>query len=273
MEATAGPPHGTIGLRVDLLLDPFGTRWAQMRDAATAAADAGFDGIWTYDHLDGHVFGAHDVLECWTVLSGLAAVVPEVILGPLVLNVANRHPGVLATMAATLQGVSGGRLLLGLGAGARPGTPYAREQESIGRPVLSDAERRRDVEQCAVELRRFWRTSGFLRPDPEPPVVIAAFGAKMAHLAGHAGDGINTRATHPQLAELLSVARDAYSGTGRDVDHFLTTVFTEFDENWLEGESTARAHLVALGVHRLILGMSPPFDLGRIAVAGRLLAR
>ena len=97
-------------MQVDLLLDPFGARWADVRDAASAAIDAGFAGIWTYDHLDGRVYDAPFVLECWTVLSALAVAAPGVVLGPLVLNVQNRHPGVLATMAATLQEVSGGRL-------------------------------------------------------------------------------------------------------------------------------------------------------------------
>ena len=171
------------------------------------AADAGFGGIWTFDHLDGHVYGATDVLECWTVLSVLAAVLPNLFLGPLVLNVANRHAGVLAIMAATFQDVSGGRLLLGLGAGAAPGTPYGAEQAAIGRPVFGADERRAQVERCVSELRRVWRAPGFLRPEPEPPLVIAAAGPEMAALAGRIGDGINMRALGPQLPELLAIAR------------------------------------------------------------------
>ena len=104
---------------VDLLLDPFGARWTELRDAAGAAVDAGFRGIWTHDHVDGRVYDSAHVLECWTILSALATVAPSVVLGPMVLNVANRHPGVLAARAATLQHVSEGRLLLGLGAGAQ----------------------------------------------------------------------------------------------------------------------------------------------------------
>jgi alkanesulfonate monooxygenase SsuD/methylene tetrahydromethanopterin reductase-like flavin-dependent oxidoreductase (luciferase family) len=262
----------TTELRVDLLLDPFGAHWAELRDAALAAADAGFDGIWTYDHLDGHVYGAPHVLEGWTILSALAAVLPDVMLGPMVLNVANRHPGVLAPMAATLQDVSGGRLLLGLGAGARPGTPYAREQEAVGQPMFGDAERRRQVERCVVELRRLWRTPGFLRPEPEPPVVIAAFGPKMAELAGRVGDGINVRATLPGLRQLLTTARRAYTESGRGLDRFLVTVFTELDEQQLPAQLRNRADLVALGVDRLVLSLSWPFDRAPIATAGRLLA-
>ena len=237
MEARPATPRQPRDLRVDLLLDPFGARWSDLRDAAVAAVESGFGGIWTYDHVDGHVYDAPHVLECWTVLSALAAVVPQVILGPLVVNVANRHPGVLATMAATLQEVSGGHLLLGLGAGAARDTRYSREQEAIGLPVLGATERRAQVTGCVAELQRLWRTPGFLRPDPAPPVVIAAFGPKMAELAGRLGDGINTRATLPHMPELLTIARAAHGDAGGDPDRFFVTLFSDFDERWLPVES------------------------------------
>ncbi len=118
---------------VDLLFDPFGGRWEDLRDAAMLAEDAGFDGVWLYDHLAGSVHGAGHVLECWTVLSALAAAVPRLTLGSLVLNVANRDAGTLAVMAATLQEVSGGRLLLGVGAGG--GSRTRRTPLSSGRSV------------------------------------------------------------------------------------------------------------------------------------------
>jgi alkanesulfonate monooxygenase SsuD/methylene tetrahydromethanopterin reductase-like flavin-dependent oxidoreductase (luciferase family) len=258
-------------VHVDLLLDSFGARWTDLRDAAIVAVDNGFAGIWTYDHVDGHVYDATEVLECWTVLSALAAVVPEAVLGPLVLNVANRHAGVLSVMAATLQEVSGGRFLLGLGAGAARGTPYAHEQEAVGLPILSAEDRRAQVISCVAELRRLWRTPGFLRPEPAPPVVIAAFGPKMADVAGRVGDGINLRATHPQLPELLAIARAAHGDAGGDPDRFLVTVFSDFDEDWLPVASPRRTGLAALAVDRLILALGVPFDRSRIAAAGRLL--
>src|SRR4029078_9841185 len=102
----------------------------------------GFDGVWLYDHLAGSVHGAPHVLECWTVLSALPAAFRRLTVGSLVLNVANRDAGTLAVMAATLQEVSGGRLLLGVGAGGGAGTPYAKEQQAFGRPVLGDVARR-----------------------------------------------------------------------------------------------------------------------------------
>ena len=161
------------------------------------------------------MYDAPFVLECWTVLSALAVAAPGVALGPLVLNVANRHPGLLATMAATLQEVSGGRLMLGLGAGGG-GRRYVREQEAIGRTVDPDPLRRSQVETCMQEVRRLWRSPGFLAPDPEPPFVIGVSGPKMAELAGRVGDGLNLRATHPRLGELVELAREAHAGSGRD---------------------------------------------------------
>src|SRR5215213_288754 len=111
-----------------------------------AAEEAGFDGVWLYDHLAGSVHGASRVVECWTTLTAIAAVVPRISIGPLVLNIANRDAGTLAVMAATLQEVSGGRLLLGLGAGGGRDTPYAAEQLALDRAVPGDRLRRRWVE-------------------------------------------------------------------------------------------------------------------------------
>lgn len=250
-------------MEIDLRLDPFDASWVQVREAASAAADGGFAGIWTPDHLDGRVFGASQVLECWTTLTAIAVATSDVKVGPLVLNVANRDPGVLASMAATLQDVSEGRLLLGIGAGGGTGVPFRREEEAIGRADAADPVRRLRVEACLEEMRRLWDTPGFLRPDPIPPVVIAAFGPKMAEVAGRVGDGINAPASHPRLPELVAIARDACVDADRDPASFLVTVYAEFDETWLNVDSPARVDLAALGVDRLILYLGPPFDAAR----------
>ena len=127
---------------LDVLFDPFDARWSDVREGALAAEQAGFDGLWLYDHLAGSVHGAKRVLECWTTLTAIAATVPRIAIGPLVLNVANRDPGTLAVMAATLQDVSDGRLLLGIGAGGGHDTPYAAEQLALGRAVPGARARR-----------------------------------------------------------------------------------------------------------------------------------
>jgi alkanesulfonate monooxygenase SsuD/methylene tetrahydromethanopterin reductase-like flavin-dependent oxidoreductase (luciferase family) len=252
-----------------------GARWADMRAAALAAEEAGFDGLWTWDHLrDPDDEGGPGVPEAWTVLTALAEVTRRVALGPLVLNVANRHPGVLANMAATFQAVSGGRLLLGLGAGGSRRTPYAAEQAAIGQPVEHDALRAQRVVEAIGLIRRLWSgESGFLRPEPPPPIVVGGFGPRMAAIAGRHGDGFNTQAMHPRLADLVRRARDEHAASGRDPARFLVTVFAGLDRRWLEAGSQARQRLEGVGVHRLILLVAPPFDAGEIRAAGGALRR
>ncbi|PYM76412.1 MAG: hypothetical protein DME10_01080 [Candidatus Rokuibacteriota bacterium] len=273
-------------MKTDLLLIPMGARWAEMRSAAVAAEEAGFDGLWTWDHLrdpDGDPAG---VPECLTTLAALAEVTTRVTLGPLVLNVSSRHPGLLANMAATLQQISGGRFILGLGAGGSKQTPYAREQEALGLTVERDGVRAERVAEAAQVLRRLWsgdassfagthyrldRPAGYLRADPPPPIVIGGFGPRMAAIAGTHGDGFNTQARHPQLADLARIARDAHAASGRDPARFSLSVFAGLAPAWLRSDSESRATLTRHQVDRLILLIQPPYDASQIRAAGRLL--
>ncbi len=90
--------------------------------------------------------------------------------------------------------------------------------------------------------------TGFLRPDPLPPVIVGSFGPKMAELAGRAGDGINAPAG-PSLARLIDIARDAHARSGRDPDRFLITT----------SGSPTDERLRSLGVHRVITMVRPPY--------------
>jgi alkanesulfonate monooxygenase SsuD/methylene tetrahydromethanopterin reductase-like flavin-dependent oxidoreductase (luciferase family) len=256
-------------VHVDLLFDPFDAHWTDVRDGARAAERSGFDGVWLYDHLAGSVHRASRVLECWTTLTAVAAAVPRLAVGPLVLNVANRDPGTLAVMAATLQEVSGGRLLLGLGAGGGRDTPYAAEQEAFGRAVAGSRTRRQSVEDAATRLRAVWTgafggAAGFVRPEPPPPIVIGGFGPKMAELAGRVGDGMNTPAG-PRLADHIAIARAAHEAAGRDPARFLVTASARPSARELE-------RLADLGVDRAIVFVSPPY-VGDIERAARALGR
>jgi len=264
-----------------------GARWTEMRAAAAAADEAGFDGVWTWDHLrdpDGDPAG---VPECMMTLAALAEATRRIALGSLVLNVANRHPGLLANMAATLQQISGGRFILGLGAGGSRSTPYAREQEGLGLAVEADAVRAQRVAEAAQILRRLWagdtssfagdhyrldRPAGYLRAEAPPPIVIGGFGPRMAAIAGKHGDGFNTQARHPQLAELARIARSEHKAAGRDPSSFSISVFAGFAPAWLRADSENRVTLTRVGVDRLILLTEPPYDLSQIRAAGRVLA-
>ncbi len=240
---------------VDLLFDPFGGRWRDVRDGVALAEQAGFAGVWLYDHLAGSVHGSTRVLECWTTMTAIAATVPRIAIGSLVLNVANRDAGTLAVMAATLQDVSEGRLLLGLGAGGGRDTPYASEQEALGRTVAGAAARRRAVEGAVGRLHDVWSGSvggvdGFLRPEPPPPVIIGGFGPKMAEIAGRLGDGINAPGGS-RLSRLVDIARAARERSGRDPGAFVVTASA--------GSPSDRERLDDLGVDRMIVSVGPPY--------------
>jgi alkanesulfonate monooxygenase SsuD/methylene tetrahydromethanopterin reductase-like flavin-dependent oxidoreductase (luciferase family) len=86
---------------------------------ARAAEEVGFDSVWVGDHLLYRDDGRPETgpWDAWTLLTGLAAVTERVSLGPLVACTAFRPPGVLARIAAAVDEVSGGRLVVGLGAG------------------------------------------------------------------------------------------------------------------------------------------------------------
>jgi alkanesulfonate monooxygenase SsuD/methylene tetrahydromethanopterin reductase-like flavin-dependent oxidoreductase (luciferase family) len=243
-------------VQIDLLFDPFGSTWPEVREGAIVAEGEGFDGVWMYDHLAGSVHRQDRVLECWTTLTAIAATVPRIAIGPMVLNVANRDPGTLAVMAATLQEVSSGRLLLGIGAGGGRETPYAAEQHALGRPVGHDAARRAAVEGAVATLRSVWSGSvggvgGFPRPDPAPPIIVGGFGPKMAELAGRTADGINLPGG-PGLARLLEVANAARATSRRDPSRFIVTVSSSFDGPTLK-------RLEEFGVDRAIVVVNPPF--------------
>jgi alkanesulfonate monooxygenase SsuD/methylene tetrahydromethanopterin reductase-like flavin-dependent oxidoreductase (luciferase family) len=239
-----------------LLFDPFGATWKDVREGAIAAEGEGFDGVWLYDHLAGSVHGQDRVLECWTTLTAIAATVPGLVVGPMVLNVANRDPGTLAVMAATLQQVSEGRLILGIGAGGGRHTPYAAEQHALGRPVPSDPARRAALEAAVATLRSVWSgtvggVGGFLRPDPAPPIIVGGFGPKMAELAGRVADGVNLPGG-PGLTRLLDVARTARGSSGRDPLSFVVTVSSDLGSRELQ-------QLQELGIDRAIGFVRRPF--------------
>jgi F420-dependent oxidoreductase-like protein len=100
-----------------LQLHPQYTTWDEMRDAALLAEQAGWDVLMTWDHfvpLMGDVTGPN--LEGWQILAAFGAITKKPQIGMLVTGNTYRHPAVLANMAATLDNITGGRAVLGIGA-------------------------------------------------------------------------------------------------------------------------------------------------------------
>lgn len=211
-----------VGLRFALHLSAFPggapTLAPRLRAIAAAAEDAGFDAIYTMDHFRqipqvGRAWD--DFLESFTTLAWLAACTSRVRLGALVAGVTYRNVGHLAKIIATLDVLSGGRAVCGLGLGW-----FAAEHRAYGWPFPPVSERYALLEDTLAALPVLWGaggkpfrgrvldlpdTSGYPRPLQDPvPIVLGGGGERRTlALAARYADSANV------LGDLATVARKA----------------------------------------------------------------
>ena len=163
-------------------------RWPEYVEIARAAEAVGFDSIWVGDHYlyrgDGRP--ARGPWEAWTMLAALAAVTERVQLGPLVACIGFHEPAILAKLAATVDEISRGRLVLGVGAGWNRG-----EFDAFGLPFDHRASRleegfdivRRLLAGESVTLRGRWHTVEdavlLPRPSRRPTLMVGSTGPRV----------------------------------------------------------------------------------------------
>jgi F420-dependent oxidoreductase-like protein len=222
---------------------PAGLR-EQLADVARRAEGAGYDRVsvmdhvWQIEHLGPP---EHEMLEAYTALGYLAAVTERVKLLTVVTAVVYREPGLLAKAVTTLDVLSGGRAMLGIGAAWN-------EQESRGLGLLfpSTSERFERLEEALQICLQMWseddaayagdhyrleRTlnSPQALSRPHPPILIGGSGErKTLRLVAQYADACNIFDT-PELSRKLQVLREHCERLGRDYDEIEKTVQTRFD--------------------------------------------
>jgi alkanesulfonate monooxygenase SsuD/methylene tetrahydromethanopterin reductase-like flavin-dependent oxidoreductase (luciferase family) len=201
--------------------------YSQIREFALAAESSGLDSVWVYDHLF-YQFPNQDpagVLEGWTIWAALADATERVELGALVLCTAFRNPAVLAKMAATLDDVSGGRIVLGLGAGW-----HQPEFDTFGLDFSHKVDQFEEALEIIVPLVKKGEVNFtgkyssapncqlLPRPAREIPVLIAGVKPRMLQLIAKFADSWNT-AWHGDvsgIAERRASLEEACKLVGRD---------------------------------------------------------
>jgi len=183
-----------------------------------------FDSFWMIDHLDE---GETDLLESFTTLSYIAALHPRLKFGQTVICQSFRNPALLAKMGATLQFLSGGRFLLGIGAGWN-----AEEYRAYGYDFPPAKVRVEQLEEALQIIKAMWTQpqAAFAgrhyrveaahcepRPAPVPPIMVGAFGPKMLRLTARYADGWNVSSVGPRRYRRLARAfEQACASEGRD---------------------------------------------------------
>ncbi len=199
-----------------------------------------FTAIWASDHFQ---FGHRETFECWTRLTYLASRFPAYKVGSLVLGQAYRNPALLAKMAATLQFLSAGRLVLGIGAAW-----HEEEFRSYNFPYGSRKERVDQLIETITILRLMWEggpatfkgdyyaiTEAYCQPVPATPIpiIVGALKPRMLRVAAEYADGWNFDANPPVFESQHAVLREHLAALGRNSDDFMLSLNVEasFPEN------------------------------------------
>ena len=199
--------------------------------------DGKFDSFWIADHFvpwASFIPNDVDTLECWTSICYLAAAFPNFDVGSMVMSQSYRNPALLAKSAATLQLLSGGRLIFGIGAGWKEDEYHAYNYD-FPRPAV----RIRQLEETVKIVRKMWTDSpaNFTgkhyqiqnaycepRPDPLPPILIGGGGEQLTlRVVAEQADWWNLGGSLESYEHKLDVLRSHCDAVGRDYDDILKT--------------------------------------------------
>lgn len=245
--SAAEPPDDRLRLRFGLHIPEYpstraGNEWETVAAQARAAEEVGFDSLSLPDHFmwvrgDPANPEPVSVLECFTALGGIAAVTRRIKIGAMVAGVPYRNPALLAKIVSTLDNMSGGRAIYGVGAAwaEHEFRGYGWEFESIGTRM----ERLEEAVQVALRLwterpasfaGRHYRLDGALCDPPAAgrariPIMVAGSGEKMTlRIAAKYADYCNVMGEPATVAHKFAVLRDHCAAVGRDFGGIRRTV-------------------------------------------------
>jgi luciferase-type oxidoreductase len=255
--------------------------WSEVRDVARHAEAVGLDSVWVCDHLLSEPPGrsVEGVAEGWTLLSALAASTARLTLGTLVTPTVLRHPALLAKMATGVDGISDGRLVLGLGAGFA-GAEY-RMYGIVAKHRWARFEEELQIIVALLDGKPLTWSGRFhqlrdatLQPAPvrRMPVMVAGEGERTMRLTARYADAWTTawygRPDDPLRAQLDAMAR-ILDDEGRDPATLRRMVGVEVVDPEQESArphelTVERRDLAAaldgyrrLGIDELIFGLRP----------------
>jgi F420-dependent oxidoreductase-like protein len=261
----------------------------RLAEIARAADEAGFASLWVMDHffqIPSVGPAEREMLEGWTTLAFLAAHTRRISLGTLVTGVTYRHPGVLVKTATTLDVLSGGRAILGIGAAW-----YEREHRGLGVPFPARAERFERLEETLRIAKQMWsdRVASFqgrhhrlaetlCAPPPlarpHPPILIGGIGERktLRLVARHADawnafDAIGVK----ELSRKRDVLLAHCDAEGRDAASIECTTLGALD---LDGAPLAQRvrhfrRLAAAGFSHAIVSLPDPVGAAAVERVGR----
>ena len=264
----------------------------KLAEIAKTAEAAGFDGLWVMDHyyqISPGLGNKEDpMLEAYSALNYMAGVTERVTLGTMVTGVVYRHPGFLIKQVSTLDVLSGGRAIFGIGAAW-----YEEEAHGFGIPFPPRGERFERLEEVLQIAKQMW--SGDFEPyegkhyqlvapinnpqplsQPHPPILIGGEGEKKTlRLVAQYADACNLFARNgiDQVTHKLKVLREHCETLGRDYDEIEKTAIDRFDLS-AEGKSPAEVvdhigQFAEIGIEYFILSLATVSDIEPIETIGR----
>ena len=229
----------------------------QIFDVAQHCEKLGYDSLWVYDHLSPYWLPSQSSLEAWTLLSAVASRTSKIRIGTLVTNVNFRNPALLAKMAATVDNISGGRLIVGLGMGDKMSV---NELKSYGYRFPPLEERIARLTETVRILKAMWSghaislqgkfynvSNAICRPKPiqetGPPIWIGGKHPRMVETAAGFADGWNYWGLSAgRVLELERLLDERCTQLGRDrhgiTESWAGTLEIETNSNTPEGIRT-----------------------------------